>query len=74
MPDASSKLPINVRVMIAIVASPTLMVLFYMGVIIYRRAWQEISISGVIFSVLCIFAYYLVFIGKLPKFASRIKS
>ncbi|GAC16233.1 hypothetical protein [Aliiglaciecola lipolytica] len=66
-PKKGSKIPPNVRVMIALVASPTLMVIAFSIYCLWIGNWQEPGMSGVIFSALGVFAYYLVFVGRLPK-------
>ncbi|MCF2949964.1 hypothetical protein L0668_17725 [Paraglaciecola aquimarina] len=67
--DKSHKqtIPANVRVLIALVASPTLMVI---GMLIYTIlfiGWKNVSISMIIFSTLGLICYYIVFTGKLPR-------
>ncbi|MCC2605163.1 hypothetical protein [Planctobacterium marinum] len=62
----TKKLPPNVRVMIALCASPTLMVIAFLFYNLYTAQWREIGISTVIFSLLGGFAYYVVIMGKLP--------
>ncbi|MGS2720662.1 hypothetical protein [Paraglaciecola aestuariivivens] len=70
MANSSSKtstIPINVRVMIALVASPTLLVV---GMLIYTLVfdgWQKVSISMLVFSGLAGLAYYAVFTGRPPR-------
>ena len=66
-----SKIPANVRVMIALVASPTLMVVGMLLYTLFVDGWQFISISMIIFSLLCGLAYYVVISGHPPRF--RIK-
>lgn len=68
------KISPNIRVMIAIVASPTLMVIGYMLYVIFTATWQELSITGAIFSLLGLFAYYIVIVGQLPGFMRRFKA
>lgn len=68
------KIPPNIRVMIAIVATPTLAVFAFVIYSIYTNGLGELSISGVIFSALCIFAYYLVIFGRLPGWLNYKKS
>ncbi|MDO6694302.1 hypothetical protein Q4574_13490 [Aliiglaciecola sp. 3_MG-2023] len=62
----TAKIPANVRVMIALVASPTLMVIAFSIYCILIGNWQEPGVSGIIFSALGIFAYYVVLVGRLP--------
>jgi len=69
-----TKIPPNVRVMIAIVATPTLAVLAFVVYSIYTGGLITLSLSGVIFSALCIFAYYIVIVGKLPLWLNFKKS
>jgi hypothetical protein len=66
-----SKIPANVRVMIALVASPTLMVVGMLLYTLFVDGWQYISISMIIFSLLCVLSYYVVITGRPPRF--RIK-
>ena len=68
------KLPANVRVMIAIVASPTLAVFAFVLYSVFTGSVSDFSVSGVIFSALCIFAYYLVIAGRLPAWLNFKKS
>lgn len=63
-PNKKAVLPANVRVMIALVASPTLLV---MGMLFYTllvQGWQYVSISMLIFSGIGVLCYYLVFTGR----------
>lgn len=71
MKNEIQKLSPNIRVMIAIVASPTLMVIGYMGYIIVTAQWQELSVTGAIFTALGLFAYFIVFTGHLPGAGRR---
>jgi hypothetical protein len=59
-------IPANVRVMIALVATPTLMVIGMLFYTLFFTGWQYVSISMIIFSLLGFFAYYVVIAGKLP--------
>lgn len=61
-----AKIPANVRVMIALCASPTLMVLAFLFYNLVTAQWSEIGVSTIIFSVLGIFAYSIVILGRLP--------
>jgi hypothetical protein len=65
------KIPANVRVMIALVASPTLMIIAYSVYLLFSGSWIEVGFSGLIFSTLGIFAYFIVFSGRLPRFLKR---
>jgi hypothetical protein len=60
-------LPANVRVMIALVASPTLLVVGMLLYTLFVDGWQKISISMIIFSLLCVLAYYTVITGHPPR-------
>lgn len=71
--STDAKLSPNIRVMIAIVASPTLMVIGYTLFVVLTGTWQEISVTGAVFSSLGIFAYYIVIVGQLPEFMRRFK-
>ncbi|MFT6372746.1 MAG: hypothetical protein ACJAZT_001500 [Gammaproteobacteria bacterium] len=65
------KIPANVRVMIALVASPTFMVIAYSIYLLFSGKWIEVGFSGLIFSALGVFAYFIVFSGRLPGFSRR---
>lgn len=73
MAEQAFKIPANVRVLIAIVAFPTLLVLAFVVAAIVRGNWSDVSIGGIIFSSLCILAYYIVISGTLPGFIRNIK-
>lgn len=60
-------LPANVRVMIALTASPTLLVVGMLFYTLFVDGWQKISISMIIFSLLCAVAYYVVITGRPPR-------
>lgn len=60
-------LPANVRVMIALVASPTLLVVGMLFYTLFFDGWQSVSISMIIFSILCSLAYYVVISGHPPR-------
>ncbi|MBE1301664.1 MAG: hypothetical protein GJ680_17385 [Alteromonadaceae bacterium] len=60
------KVPIQIRVLIAIVASPTLMVLGFLFYNLVTFNFADIAISTGIFSLLGCFAYYIVITGNLP--------
>ncbi|MBU2877423.1 hypothetical protein KO530_07080 [Aliiglaciecola lipolytica] len=53
--------------MIALVASPTLMVIAFSVYSLFTENWREPGVSGIIFSALGIFAYYVVIVGRLPN-------
>ena len=60
-------LPANVRVMIALTASPTLIVVGMLFYTLFFDGWRSVSISMIIFSMLCILAYYVVISGHPPR-------
>lgn len=60
-------LPANVRVMIALTASPTLLVVGMLLYTLFVDGWQKISVSMIIFSLLCALAYYVVITGHPPR-------
>lgn len=60
------KVPVQVRVMIALCASPTLMVIAFLLYNLVTAQWAEIGVSTLIFSALGGIAYYIVILGKLP--------
>ena len=64
-------LPANVRVMIALTASPTLIVVGMLLYTLFFDGWRSISISMIIFSMLCILAYYVVISGHPPRFTTK---
>jgi disulfide bond formation protein DsbB len=64
-------IPANVRVMIALVAGPTLMVIGMLFYTLFVTGWRFVSISMIIFSLLGFFAYYVVIAGKLPSFRRK---
>ena len=64
--SSRSTLPANVRVMIALTASPTILVVGMLFYTLFVDGWQKISISMIIFSLLCTLAYYVVITGHLP--------
>ena len=66
-PDTNkAPIPANVRVMIGLVASPTLMVIGMLFYTLLVTGWRSITVSMVLFSLLGFFAYYLVIFGHLP--------
>jgi hypothetical protein len=67
----NSKIPANVRVMIALVSSPTLLLMAYIIYLLWQGKWSEISIGGAIFSVIGVFAYYIVITGRLPASSNK---
>tara|TARA_R110000868_G_scaffold148293_5_gene370041 strand:- start:3302 stop:3535 length:234 start_codon:yes stop_codon:yes gene_type:complete len=64
-------IPANVRVMIALVASPTLMVIGMLFYTLIVTGWQYITFSMILFSLLGVFAYYVVITGKLPSLRTK---
>lgn len=60
-------LPANVRVMIALVASPTLLVVGMLLYTLFAKGWQNISISMIVFTLLAMLAYYVVITGRPPR-------
>jgi purine-cytosine permease-like protein len=77
MPQTTEKnklLPPNVRVMIGLVASPTLMVVGMLFYTLFTDGWQSVSVAMIIFTLLCIFAYFVAFTGHLPRLRSKKKS
>ncbi|WP_158966874.1 hypothetical protein [Paraglaciecola sp. L3A3] len=60
-------IPANVRVMIALVSSPTLMVIGMLFYTLFTDGWQSVSIPMLIFSAIGALCYYMVITGKLPK-------
>ncbi|MFT4941418.1 MAG: hypothetical protein ACI88A_004487 [Paraglaciecola sp.] len=64
-------IPANVRVMIALVASPTLMVVGMLLYTLFVDGWQYISISMIIFSLLCVLSYYVVITGHTPRLRNK---
>lgn len=66
-PSVSKPLPANVRVMIALVASPTLLVVGMLLYTLFIDGWQKVSISMLIFSLLCALAYFTVITGHPPR-------
>lgn len=64
-------LPANVRVMIALTASPTLLVVGMLFYTLFVDGWQKISVSMIIFSLLCILAYYVVITGRPPRLPTK---
>ncbi len=69
--ETNKKLPPNVRVMIGLCASPTLMVIGFFFYNLFTAQWREIGISTVIFSLLGFFAYFIVFAGRIPFLKSK---
>ncbi|MFQ3220580.1 MAG: hypothetical protein ACI96W_002951 [Paraglaciecola sp.] len=67
------KIPANLRVMIALVSSPTLLLMAYIIYVLWQGKWSQISIAGVIFSLLGVFAYFIVITGRLPTFSKKAK-
>ncbi|MEP2653552.1 MAG: hypothetical protein ABJH06_16355 [Paraglaciecola sp.] len=75
-PQTSVKtyLPANVRVMIALVASPTLLVVGMLVFTLFTKGWREVSTSMIIFTLLSVLAYYIVIVGNFPKFKRSIST
>jgi hypothetical protein len=67
----SKPLPANVRVMIALVASPTLLVVGMLFYTLFIDGWQKVSVSMIIFSLLCTLAYYVVITGHPPRLSTK---
>jgi hypothetical protein len=57
--------------MIALVSFPTLLLMAYIIYLLWQGKPNEISVGGAIFSVLGIFAYSIVFTGRLPSFSKN---
>jgi hypothetical protein len=57
--------------MIALTASPTLLVVGMLFYTLFVDGWQKVSISMIIFSLLCALAYYVVITGHPPRLPSR---
>lgn len=66
MTAPNTKIPPNVRVMIGLCASPTLMVIGFLFYNLFTAQWTEIGISTLIFSGLGFFAYSIVVTGRVP--------
>jgi hypothetical protein len=64
----ASNMPINVRVMLALIGSPTLAVMAYFVYNLSIGAWLLITPGMVIFSVIGGLIYYLVIFGRFPRF------
>lgn len=64
---SDKKIPANVRVMIGLVASPTLLIMAFAVFSVISGDWQAPGITGMIFSALGFFAYYVVLTGRLPR-------
>ena len=61
-----SAFPANVRVLIAMVASPFLFAYFYMGYLLYVGEAQKISVAVLSFAAVGALAYFVAFTGRLP--------
>lgn len=59
--------------MIALVSSPTLLLMAYIIYVIWQDKWNQISIGGVVFSLIGIFAYFIVITGRIPTFSNKTK-
>jgi hypothetical protein len=57
--------------MIALLSSPTLLLIAYIFYMLWQGKWSEISIGGVIFSLIGVFAYFIVITGRLPTFSKK---
>lgn len=66
--SVKASLPANVRVMIALVASPTLLVVGMLIYTLFTKGWRDVSTSMIVFTLLSAFAYYIVITGNFPKF------
>lgn len=53
--------------MIALTASPTLLVVGMLLYTLFIDGWQKVSISMIVFSLLCFLAYYVVITGHTPR-------
>jgi hypothetical protein len=53
--------------MIALVASPTLLVVGMLLYTLFIDGWQKVSISMLIFSLMCALAYFTVITGHPPR-------
>lgn len=53
--------------MIALVASPTLLVVGMLLYTLLYDGWQKVSISMIVFSILSAIAYYVVITGHPPR-------
>ncbi|WP_299078469.1 hypothetical protein [uncultured Paraglaciecola sp.] len=74
MTEVTSKtktLPPNVRIMIALVASPTLLVVGMLFYTLFIDGWQKVSVSMIVFSLLCVLAYYVVITGRPPRLTKK---
>ena len=60
------RVPMQVRVMIFLCASPTLFVIAFLLYNLFTGQWDQIGVSTLIFSALGVFAYYVVTTGRLP--------
>ena len=61
-----STFPANVRVLIAMVASPFLFAYFYIGYLLYIGEAAQISVAVVAFAAVGGLAYFVAFTGRLP--------
>jgi hypothetical protein len=64
-------LPANVRVMIALTASPTLLVVGMLLYTLFFDGWLSVSVSMIIFSMLSVLAYYVVISGHPPRLSIK---
>jgi hypothetical protein len=57
--------------MIALTASPTLLVVGMLLYTLFFDGWRSVSVSMIIFSMLSILAYYVVISGHPPRFSFK---
>ncbi|MFT6284962.1 MAG: hypothetical protein ACJAXM_001438 [Arenicella sp.] len=57
--------------MIALTASPTLLVVGMLLYTLFFDGWRSISVSMIIFSMLSILAYYVVISGHPPRLSFK---
>lgn len=67
----SFRLPVQIRVMIGVVATPLWIVVYAVLLLMWQGNWQEISIAKITFTLLCAAIYYVVFTGKVPGISGR---
>lgn len=65
------RLPIQIRVMIGVVATPLWIVVYAVFLLLIERNWQEISVAKISFCILCAVIYYTVFTGRVPGYSGR---
>jgi len=54
-----------------LVASPTLLVVGMLFYTLFVDGWQKVSISMIVFSLLCALAYYVVISGHPPRLSIK---